>query len=174
MLKKKLKKYLPDRKKLLENRSLRIFGNMIHDPNRWHLNRTSVARAFAVGLFFAWVPVPFQMALAVAGAIIFHANLPISVALVWLTNPLTMPVIFVFAYKIGTWILSTPPLPFKFNLSLEWLTSTVHDIWQPFLLGCFICGVVSSVVGYTAVRLIWRYFTVKSWLNRKSRQNGNI
>jgi uncharacterized protein (DUF2062 family) len=49
-----------------------------------------------VGLFCAFIPVPFQMLLAAPSAIIFSANLPVSIALVWITNPITMPPIFFF------------------------------------------------------------------------------
>jgi uncharacterized protein (DUF2062 family) len=37
-----------------------------------------------VGLFCAFIPVPFQMLLAAPSAIIFSANLPVSIALVWI------------------------------------------------------------------------------------------
>ncbi len=100
MIKKFLQKYLPDRRQITEKKSLRIFGKLIYNPNLWHLNRKSAARAFSVGLFFAWVPLPFQMVLAAGGAMIFHANLPLSVALVWLTNPITMPVFFTLLIKL--------------------------------------------------------------------------
>jgi len=56
----------------------------------------------AVGLFCAFVPLPIQMLLAAAAAIIFRVNLPISVGLVWITNPVTIPPMFYFCYKVGT------------------------------------------------------------------------
>ena len=40
------------------------------------------------------LPIPGQMFIAVALAIIFTANLPISFALIFVTNPLTMPAVF--------------------------------------------------------------------------------
>jgi uncharacterized protein (DUF2062 family) len=145
---------------------LKIFGKFIHDPNLWHFNRYSTPKAFAVGLFLAWVPVPFQMTLAALGAIIFRANLPLSIALVWTTNPITMPPLFLFAYVVGAKILSLPIRPFKFQLSLDWLTSLIGDIWQPFLLGCLICGIISAFLGNILIKMIWRYVTIKSWKER--------
>ena len=94
MPKKIIKRMMPDHQTIKENKYLKIFGNLLHNANLWHLNRHSVAKAFAVGLFFAFIPVPFQMVLAAGLAIIVHANLPLSIALVWITNPLTMPFIF--------------------------------------------------------------------------------
>ena len=51
------------------------------------------------------------MFIAVALAIIFTANLPISFALIFVTNPLTMPAVFYGAYKLGAWIIGTEPTP---------------------------------------------------------------
>ena len=166
MLKKYLKKLIPDRRKIIEHKALRIFGKLLHDPNFWHLNRYSVSRAFAVGLFFAWIPVPFQMILAAGAAILWRANLPISIALVWLTNPITMPPLFYFAYKVGTMILATPEQSFKFQMSLEWALS----VGKPFIIGCLLCALVSSVIGVITIRLTWRYLTIKNWLKRKKKR----
>jgi uncharacterized protein (DUF2062 family) len=167
-----LKKFSPSKEKLRQYKILNIFGEFIHNPNLWHFNRYSVPKAFAVGLFVAWVPVPFQMTLAALGAIIFNANLPLSIALVWLTNPITMPPLFLFAYLIGAKILETPVKPFNFQLSIDWLMSLIGDIWQPFLLGCLICGIVSALLGNIIIKLVWRYVIIKSWQERKKlRQN---
>ena len=76
---------------------------MFQDPNLWHLNRHSAAGGFGIGLFFAFWPVPFQMWLSAFAAIPLRVNLPLSVATVWLTNPITMPPIFYGAYKVGNY-----------------------------------------------------------------------
>ena len=109
------------------------------------------------------IPVPFQMVLAAGAAILMHGNLPISVALVWLTNPVTMPPLIIFAYKLGNYILSMPDKPLKFELSMQWLLSLFEKSWEPVLLGCFICASISAIIGYVTIRIIWRYFTVKNW-----------
>ena len=170
MPRKFIKKYMPDHETIRGHVHLnRIFGTLLHDPNLLHLNRRSVSSAFAVGLFMAWVPVPFQMILAAAAAIFVRCNLPIAVGLVWITNPVTMPPFFFFAYKVGTWILGTPIREVKFALSLEWLTSELTAIWEPFLLGCFVCGVVSAAVGYGVIRLLWRLHILSHIKERKLR-----
>jgi len=166
-MKKHFKRIMPDHKKIRDQKALRIFGKVLYEPNLWHLNRYSVARAFSVGLFCAWVPVPFQMVIAAALAIVVRSNLPLAVALVWLTNPITMPPLFFFAYKLGSWLLSTPPQPFHFELTIDWLIQTLSGNWQPFLLGCFVCGVVSAILSNLIIRMLWRYFTIRSWHQRK-------
>lgn len=168
MPKKFIKRFMPDPHKIRHHKYLRIFGSLLHDPSLWHMNRRSVSGAFGVGLFFAWWPVPFQMILAAAAAIPLRANLPVSVGLVWVTNPLTMPPMFYFAYTLGSWVLGWPPGDFAFELSIEWLKQGLIHIWQPFLLGCAILGVVSSVVGYSVIRLLWRVHLVRAYEKRKS------
>ena len=88
------KRYMPDPERIRGDKSLRFLGKLIHEPNLWHLNRRSVARAMAVGLFAAFIPLPMQMLLAASLAIPVRGNLPISIGLVWLTNPITMPPVF--------------------------------------------------------------------------------
>jgi len=167
MTKKIVKRYMPSHDKVLNNKYMQIFGSLLHDPNLFHINRRSVAGAFAVGLFFAWTPVPFQMVLAAAVAIPARVNLIIAVALVWISNPFTMPPLFYFAYLLGSWVLGTPPNTFEFELSFNWLANGLMAIWQPFLLGCLIMGVSSSMLGYIVIRLLWRWNIVRRWENRK-------
>jgi uncharacterized protein len=174
MFKKKLKRYIPTRNQIKSYRSLQIFGKYIYNPNLWHFNRISVSRAIAVGLFFAWIPVPFQMLLAAGVAILIHSNLAISIALVWITNPLTMPPLYFFSYQVGRFILSVPPRPFHFELSWDWLFSTLSEIWRPFFLGCLIVAILSSMLGYFLTRILWRYLTIKNWKKRKKTRNNSL
>lgn len=167
MAKKQLRKFFPNMHQVRDHKHLRVFGKLIHNPNLWQLNRYSVATAFSIGLFIAFIPIPFQMVVAAAVAIIFKANLPISVILVWFTNPITMPPMFYFAFKVGAFVLNTPAQRFNFEPSVEWLTSGMLNNWQPFLLGCFICGSTLAVVSNVLIRLLWRYYVLKDWYARK-------
>lgn len=167
-----IKRYMPDHKKIRDHKHLKFLGTLLHDPNILHLNRRSVAGAFSVGLFMAFVPVPFQMVLAAIGAIVARVNLPISVALVWITNPFTMPPIFYTAYKVGTWVLDTPIQDVEFQLSVEWLMHGLSAIWQPFLLGCFVCGVTFAVLGNMLIRLFWRIQVGRNWRKRSRKRSA--
>ena len=164
MPRKFFQRFLPKPQTIKEHKTLQIFGEWLHEPNLWHLSRRSVAGAFAVGLFFAWMPVPFQMVLAAGAAIFMRTNLPLSVALVWITNPVTIPPMFYFAYTVGTWIMGEPPQDFSFELTMDWLLNEMASSWQPFLLGCFTAASVSSLIGYFTIDGIWRY----SVLSRRS------
>lgn len=158
---------MPDPHTIREHKSLQMFGSLLHDPNLWHFNRKSISKAFAVGLFCMMMPVPFQMALAAGVAILVRSNLPISVALVWISNPVTIPPIFYFAYKVGAWVLQTPEVEFSFELSMDWLLNGMSAIWVPFLFGCVFLGAIFSLLGYIGIRLLWRWSVVKKFEQRK-------
>lgn len=157
MPRKFFQRFLPKPQTIRENKTLQIFGDWLHEPNLWHLNRRSVAGAFAVGLFFAWMPVPFQMALSAGAAIWFHTNLPLSIALVWITNPVTIPPMFYIAYIVGTWIVGEPAMDFSFELTFDWLLNELEAIWKPFLVGCFTLASISSLIGYFGIDAFWRF-----------------
>ncbi|MFC1567739.1 DUF2062 domain-containing protein [Pseudomonadota bacterium] len=161
-----LKRFMPDHKTIREHKHLQCFGTLLHNPALWHMNRHSVAKGFAVGLFFAWVPVPFQMVLGAGGAILFHANLPLSVVLVWLTNPLTMAPMFYGAYKLGALLLGEELQHFDMELSFEWIQHEMALIWEPFLLGCFVLGIVSALLGYFGIQISWRVMVMHKWHKR--------
>lgn len=171
MPKKFIKRFLPDPHTIREHKHLRMFGSALHDPNLWHLNRRSVSVAFAIGLFMAFVPMPFQMIPAAALSIFLRANILIAIALVWISNPITIPPIFYFCYLVGTMILGAHVNQFAFEVSWQWFTSELSLVWQPFLLGCLVVAITSSFVGYWGMRGLWRWHVVKEWEKRKHRKH---
>ena len=156
MPKRFIKKITPNHDTIRNHRHMQIFGTLLHDPNLFHLNRRSVSGAFAAGLFWAMIPIPLQMLAAAASAIIFRVNLPLSVALVWLTNPLTMPPVFYANYLVGSWLLNTPSTHIKFEISMEWLAQSMHEIWEPLFFGSFVIGTFLAILSFVIVRLLWR------------------
>lgn len=164
-----IRRFAPDHQALREHRHLQIFGKLLHDPNLWHLNRRSVSGAFAVGLFWAMIPMPFQMVAAAATSILFRVNLPIAVALVWITNPLTMPPIFYFNYLVGTWLLPSCEPIGEVHMTMEWLADSLGEIWLPLYLGSVVVGLVLAAVGYVAIRGFWRWHVVRQYRSRLQR-----
>lgn len=161
MPKKFLRKYLPDPQRIKQNRSLTIFGRLLGDPNLWHMHRKSVSMAFFVGLFVMWIPLPSQMILAAGAAIILRCNLPLSVALVWITNPFTMGPMLYLAYRLGSLMMGLPPRHIEFEISLHWIQTQMIAIWQPLLLGSTTLGLISGTLGYITIRLLWRLHVVQ-------------
>ena len=164
-----IKKYFPDRDTIRNHKHLQVFGNLLHDANLWHMNRRSVSGAFAAGLFWSMIPIPLQMLAAAACAIIFRVNMPISVALVWLTNPITMPPIFYINYLLGAWLMQSPPLEKGFEVSMEWFTESMHLIWQPLYVGSFVSGIILGVIGYACIRLLWRLHIIARFKEKREK-----
>jgi uncharacterized protein len=161
---------MPHPRQITDNKWIGKLGPSLQDPSIWHINRRSVSGAVALGVFCAFIPVPFQMLIAAVGAIVFRVNILISVPMVWLSNPVTMPPLFYFCYRVGLWILGSKDKGFQFELSFHWLANELLYIWQPFLLGCFIVGSICSLLGYAGVRALWRYQVAKNIKTRQSRK----
>lgn len=168
MPKKLLQRYMPSADKIKSAKGIQWMGSWLHDPNIWHLNRSSVSKAFLIGLFWMSIPIPSQMVTAALTAIAFRANLAISVALVWISNPITMGPIFYFNYKIGTLILGhdAQEIP-HFELSWQWMTTTLGDLWLPLYLGSAVVGLVLGITSYVVLQLVWRLHVINRWKNRR-------
>ncbi|MCB1691891.1 MAG: DUF2062 domain-containing protein [Pseudomonadales bacterium] len=166
-----LRKYLPTKDQLREVRSLRFLGEMIFEPNLWHFNRHSVSYAFLIGTFCCFLPIPFQMVPCVLFAVWIRCNIPLAIALVWVSNPITMPPMFYATYKLGTWILGERNEVSRINLSWEWLSAQFAVVWQPLLLGSVLTGLTLGSLGFVAVRLYWRYKVSKNWSMRRLRKS---
>ncbi|MDY6890654.1 MAG: DUF2062 domain-containing protein [Pseudomonadota bacterium] len=167
MPRKLIRKLMPDERRLRNHRHLGWLGRHLHNPNIWHLTRESVARAFLVGLFCAFLPIPGQVLVAALIAILISSNLPISVGLVFITNPLTMPPIFYFCYRVGSWVLGIDrSVATEHGWNLHTLQAELASIWWPLLLGSLICGVVSGLGGYVLIHRFWIWHVHKSWRQR--------
>ena len=167
MPKKTLKLIVPSAARIREMKALHVLGDWIYAGNLWHINRYSASMAFFVGLFVAFMPVPGQMVIAALLAILFKCNLPLSVGLVWITNPVTMPAIYFLAYKVGAILIDVPVRDLRFELSFHWLQHSLFAVWKPFLLGCLLCGLFFGCLGYFVISLLWRWRVAYHWNQRK-------
>ncbi|MBB3231600.1 DUF2062 domain-containing protein [Halomonas stenophila] len=165
-----LQRYLPHPETLRRQRSLRFLRHLIGNPSLWMLSRRSVANAFFVGLFSALLPIPFQMAVAALGAWGLRCNLPLSVGLVWITNPLTMPLIFYGNYRLGAWVLDLPVREAPDRLSTHWIAEQMLDILPALALGSLMAAVLAGLAGSLVIRLIWRWQVARSWKRRALRR----
>lgn len=166
MAKRFLKKYIPTPEQVKENPSLRFLSPLFARTYLWHLNRRSVARAFFIGIFVAFIPTPMQMAIAATIAVLFSANIPVSIALVWISNPITMPPLFYATYRFGAWMMGRQQQSFEFELSFEWLFHELGSMWQPLYLGSLTAGLIFALIAFISVRVLWRISVVQRWKNR--------
>ena len=71
-----LKKYSPKR----ENVNLGWLNKHLHDPLLWKWNKQTIAKAFAIGLFCAFLPLPIHTLLAAILAVIpINTFFPLSI-----------------------------------------------------------------------------------------------
>lgn len=176
MPRKFLRKYLPDPMRLREHRHLRFLGRRLTDPNLWHLNRRCVANGAFVGLFFSLLPIPFQMFPAAFCAVAFRANLPLSIALVWLTNPLTAVPVWYGTYRFGSFLLGREPTwqTDSSTLDAAWnsVVANFAQIYVPMFCGSVVLGTALGLGGWLAVHRIWRAHTEHQWRVRARRRRA--
>jgi uncharacterized protein len=168
-----LKRFLPSSAAIKSNPALHFLGDLLHDPNLFHLNRHSVSVALFWGLFVAFLPIPGQMPLAAVAALYFRCNLPISCALVWITNPFTMPFFFYLTYSLGHFILHTDPIAFVKppEMTWEWVSHELISLWYPLFIplvvGGLCAGLIFGALGYFGMQIFWRWNVLREWGKRK-------
>ena len=180
-----LRRHLPSPEKIASMKGLGRLRPYLSDPNLWHLNRRSVSGAMYWGLFCAFLPIPMQIIPVTIGAILFRVNLPLSIVLIWITNPLTILPILYSAYWVGASVLDVPMLDMHsigalFGDLIRWVLQQGNNpfannasamlVW-PLLLGMMIEAVVASLVGGTLTRVVWRWYVVRDWRKRKQRDH---
>ncbi len=163
--------WIPTREEILASRWIAPFAKYLRDENLWHFNRESVARGAAVGMFFGLIVPAIQTLFAVALAIPLRANVPISAAMTFITNPFTTPAIYYGAYRLGHWILSDPnaasgaeALQMLEQAKLDaaangWWSTIFHwmgTVGPSLFLGLAILASVCAVLSYFAVHVFWR------------------
>lgn len=169
MPRKLFKRWSPDPHKVRTTPGLRILGKLLDDPNLFHLNRHSVSVAFFFGIFSSFIPFPGQTFIAAGAAFAFRCNLPITIALIWISNPVTIPFIFYATFQLGLWMLGETQADFVFELSWHWVTNTLPSMWKPLLLGCIVSGLFFGSLGYLLIQWFWRWHVIDRWKKRKLR-----
>lgn len=181
MIKRVLKKWLPNSQKLHEARSMRWLGRWLHDPRLWHLNRHTVAGGIAIGLLINFMPLPLQVLWAALLALLLRVNLPLAITMTWINNPFTLIPINIMIYQVGRWVLGTQhivnvvPLP-TFSWQLEslpaygaaWL-NWFSTMGEAYLIGLTVVCLTASLGSYLLVRLSWRLAIQYRWRNRRHR-----
>jgi len=151
-----LKKYSPKR----ENINLGRLNKYLHNPNLWKWNKNTIAKAFAIGLFCAFLPLPIHTLLAGILAIIFSANILLSMLVVWINNPITLVPIFYFTYKLGSSIIGLEVDP-EFEFSFGYLMNNVGAATLALWVGGLIVSTIAAILGYTTIILIYKYRALK-------------
>jgi len=150
-----LDRILPSYRRIQRQWFLRPFAAVLHDPALWSTHRRNVLRASAAGLFIAFVPFPIHTALAGIAAVYLRVNIAVAILASWVANPLTMAPMYYGAYSVGARLLGHNPPDEALEFTLEGLTEGLELIWQPLLLGCLICAIALSALGYVTLNWLW-------------------
>lgn len=150
------------------------YAPRLADPDLWHLNRRSSARAVAVGLFSGLIPGPLQVLTAIALSILFRANFPLAAITTLYTNPFTIVPLYVLAYQYGALFvgaehgvsaLSPPALGWNPD-ALRELVAWMGQLGRPLVLGLVLLGLTLAFLGWAVVRIAWRWHAISSWRRR--------
>ena len=118
-------------------------------------NRKMISRAVFIGLFIAFIPMPMQMLLVLAFVPFLKFNVPVALAMCWLSNPLTMPAMYYIEYISGAYILGSEITPVE--MTIDWFSKNIDAIFIPLYFGAFIYSVMSSLGGYWLVNHFWKH-----------------
>ena len=164
-----MKRWLPTRAELLASRWLRPLAHRLDDDRLWHLDRGSVARAVAIGLFFGLLIPVAQFLFAIGTAIALRGNVAVAAAATLVTNPFTFPPIYWAAYQIGRVLLGRPDSEASALAAeaeteallsragwLDTLWAFVQGTGAPLLVGLATLAVSAAALGFCLVWLLWR------------------
>ncbi len=152
MLTKQLDRYY---KKFEHNKYIIKFSKLSGATDLWNFKRHSVAKGIALGVACAWIPLPMHTVIAVCLATLINCNIPLVAVSIWIANPITMPFMYYYAYLLGDYLLHVHNKNIHFHLSMHDVLDVLHVVWEPFVLGCLICSLVSGTIAYSLAQLLW-------------------
>ena len=142
-------------KKISKNKKLQeLIKKSKVPPEYLSTNRKMVSRAVLLGLFIAFIPMPMQMAAVLALMPFVKFNVPIGLAMCWMSNPLTMPPMYYMEYLTGSFFLGTKIEPVK--MSLQWFSDNIDNIFIPLYTGTLFYSVFGSLSAYWLVNYFWK------------------
>ncbi|MDD2451148.1 MAG: DUF2062 domain-containing protein [Sulfurovum sp.] len=137
------------------------------------INRRSVTRGVWIGLFWGFIPMPMQMVAVVLSSFAFRFNIPIAIAMVWLSNPITMPPMYYMEYLTGNFLLGQEGLD-NIELTMEWFTENFDQILIPLYVGTSFYSVIVSTLIYFLVNWLWIKSVHEEKRERKAKHQRKI
>lgn len=162
------KRWTPTSESIKAIPALGSLSKYLHDPNLFHFNRRSVSLAFFWGMLIALIPMPGQMPVAAVAALMARSNLPITVALAWVSNPFTTPFFLIIIFQVGAFVLQSDYVFLTPEFSMHWLVHSLSGVWKPLLVGSVITGLLAGFLSYVIVRALWRWHVLWAWNRRKT------
>src|SRR5271168_2493470 len=168
-----LKRVTPDRQVLEQHWCLKHFAAVFPDRGCWTFNRSGVTRAFALGLFIAFIPptplLPVHLVVCAMLGVYFRLNLPVLVATVFISNPFTWLPQVAGSIWVGAKLMGMDLMPLLHELHHRHPWAHLNQLWAPLLLGALVLGLVAAGVGYLLAQLAWRARVLYQIRRRRAR-----
>lgn len=155
-----LRRNTPDRKTLEQRWFLRPFTAIMHRAQCWSFHRASVTRAFALGLFIAFIPpappLPIHLTMCLVFSVLLRLNLPVMFATTFASNPLTWFPQILASVWVGGKLMGLDFVPFVRQFEHQHVGDALHHLWSPLLLGSLVLGCIAAALGYVLAQALWR------------------
>ena len=139
-------RYIPRIKQLSGTFLHKKIGDRFLRSDYWEPERGAMSRGFACGLFCAMLPIPWQMIPSGILAILFRGNIPLALAAVWITNPVTHPLVIFFQLWLGSKILGVEGAYALYKN--EGFVSMITNAPLPLTIGVVITAFAMLIIGY--------------------------
>jgi uncharacterized protein (DUF2062 family) len=164
-------RWFPSRESLMRSRWLGPLAHHFQDESLWQVERGSIARGVAIGLFFGLLLPLAQFLFAVAFAILLRGHVAVAAAATLVSNPLTFAPLYWLAHRIGSALLGSSRAEARVHAAMVeaqvevtaaaqgWLRAiweAVLNAGAPLLLGLAVMAVAGAVLGFLVVWLMWR------------------
>ncbi len=120
----------------------------------FNINRRMITRGVFIGLFWGFIPMPMQMLAVIAVTPFIRFNVPVAIAMVWLSNPFTMPFMYYMEYLTGNFILGHEGIH-DIELTLDWFSNNIDAIFVPLYVGTAFYSIVVSSLVYLLLNWLW-------------------
>jgi len=171
-----LKRITPDRLTLEKLWCLKPFTAVVLDRGCWTFHRHSVTRAFALGLFIAFIPpappLPVHIVTCVILGVLFRLNLPVLFATVFVSNPFTWLPQVAGSIWVGAKLMGLDLMPFLHDLNSHAIWTHVNELWAPLLLGALVLGMAAAAAGYVLAQCAWRARVIFHLRRRRARSSS--
>jgi uncharacterized protein (DUF2062 family) len=167
-------RHIPTRENLQAHPVLRPLAPHLSHPSLWRLNRRSVPRGVALGLFIAVIIPIMHTAVAAVLAIPTRANVAVAALFTLVVNPLTIPPLYYAAYRLGSWELhhDAPRVNHaaaqRFTSEVSRLLFWIHEASGSIALGVLTIAVASAAIGYFVAALVWRFWSRSRFERRRT------
>jgi hypothetical protein len=154
------------------SRLLRPIAHRVLAPELWRFTRRSVPRGIALGVVTGILIPMGQIPASAVLALPLRANIPAAALTTFLTNPITTPPLWVFAYWVGRKVLGfdavIPGTPIASHVveRMGWLQWLYAEAGPALLVGLLVVTAGAAVLGYLASVLGWRLFIARKWRKR--------